>query len=157
MNVRDIMQSPAPHVGPDAKVAEMAREILRSGLPGLAVVDDSGRPIGVVSQRDLVAKHARVHLPIYIGFLGYVLPIETRRTDEEMQLVLGVTAADLMEKHFKEVSPDDDVDDAGTIMVDEKVDLLLVTENKRLVGVLTDTDIIRLLAIEESDANPPEA
>ncbi len=156
MNVREIMQSPAPQVHRDARVGDMASEILKSGLPGLPVVDETGRPIGVVNQRDLVAKHAKAHLPTYIGFLGYVMPFETHRMDEEVQRVLGVTAGDLMEERFKEVGPDTDVDDAATIMVDDKVDLLLVTENDRLVGVLSDADIIRLLVIEESDADQSE-
>jgi CBS domain-containing protein len=151
MKVSEIMRSPAPAVGPDAKVKEAARKMLEENVSGLAVVDDSNHIHGLVTDKDLVEKHMRVHFPVYLGILGGVLPWETRRTEEELRHVLGTTASDLMSEKPVRISPDADVDDAATVMVDHNADQLLVVNGERLVGMLTRNDIIRLLLTEESD------
>jgi CBS domain-containing protein len=105
----------------------------------------------VVTHTDLVEKHARVHAPLYLGLLGGILPLDTHRTEDELRHALGVTAADLMTSHAPSVSPDAEIDDAASLMVEKSADPLLVLENRRLLGVLSQADIIRLLLIEESD------
>jgi CBS domain-containing protein len=151
MKVRDIMTTDIPTIHADTKVTDVARIVLERGLPGLPVVDDAGRVLGVVTHTDLVAKHARVHMPRYIGLLGAVIALDRHRTDEELRHALGVTAADLMTAESASVSPDAEVDDAASLMVEESADPLLVLENGRLVGVLTQANVIRLLLIEETD------
>ena len=107
--------------------------------------------MGVVTQRDLIAKHATVHLPIYFSLLGFTIPLEQSRTEADVKRALAVCARDLMEAKYPSVHPDMEVDDAAQIMVDEDANPVPVLENGRLVGMLTDADIIRLLIIEESD------
>lgn len=150
MKVRDVMGAPIM-IAPDTKVDAVARQIVEASLPGLPVTDSSGSIIGVVTRTDLVTKHARVHVPRYLGILGGVIPLETHRTEEDLRHILGVTAHDLMSEDIHTVAPDAEIDDAATMMVDARTDQLLVVENDELVGILTDTDIIRLLILEESD------
>lgn len=152
MNVRDIMSTPARVVGPETRVAEIARLMLEQELSGLPIVDGGGRLLGLVTARDLVAKHARPHLPTYFAILGTFVPINTRSTNEEMRHILGVSARDLMEPDPPTVSPDTQVDDAASVMVSRGVDLLPVVEEGRLIGVMRQADIIRLLLHEEEDA-----
>lgn len=151
MRVREIMRTPPATISPDASVAEAARRALDEGVPGFAVVDATGRVLGVVGQRDLVAKHARVHFPTYFGLLGGIIPINTRRTDEELRRALSVTVRELMTDDPAEVSPDADVDDAASEMVEQDADPLLVMDDGRLVGTVGHTEIIRLLVVEETD------
>lgn len=151
MNVRDIMTVEVQTVSPETRVSDIARTVSETAAPVIPVVSTEGRVLGAVSQFDLVAKHARVHVPRYLGFLGAVIPIDTHRTGEELRHVLSVTAADLMSTDFPSVSPETEIDDAASLMVEEKVDALLVLENDRLAGVLTQMDIIRLLVLEEAD------
>lgn len=151
MKVRDIMTTDVPTIHADTRVAEVAKIVLDRGLPGLPVVDDEGHVLGVVTHADLVAKHARVHIPRYLGLLGVILPLDTRHTEEDLRHVLGVTAADLMTSKPPTVGPDTDIDDAASIMVEESIDPLVVLEGRRLVGVVTQADVIRLLLVEESD------
>jgi CBS domain-containing protein len=153
MKVRDIMNAGAPTVEPDASVAEVTSTMLDLNLPGLPVVDRSGRVLGIVTETDLVHKHARLHLPRYIGILGGVVPLDMHRTDEDMRRIVGVKAQEIMTTEVIQIAPDDDVDDAATLMVERGANPLIVIENGRVVGVLSRTDILRLLVIEERDVD----
>lgn len=153
MKVRDIMESPAPTITPDTPVARVASAILGCAAPGLPVVDGTGVVVGLVTQRDLVAKHARLHLPWYFGFLGGAIPFERDRTEEDLRRILAVTARDLMEEHFVSVPPDMDVDDAAALMVDRDADPLLVVDGDGLAGLVSHANIIRLLLAEETGSD----
>ncbi|OIN90545.1 MAG: hypothetical protein AUJ20_14250 [Comamonadaceae bacterium CG1_02_60_18] len=53
-NVQDIMWTPVPSVAPESDIRRVARVLLDSGLPGLPVVDDSGRVTGFISRSDIL-------------------------------------------------------------------------------------------------------
>ncbi|GAC1443006.1 MAG: hypothetical protein NVSMB52_00850 [Chloroflexota bacterium] len=150
MKVRDIMMPPSG-VTTDTRVTDAARRVLSEGLSGLPVLGESGEVLGLVTQRDLVAKHARIHAPTYIGILGGIIPLNTHRTDEDLRRVFSVTVGDLMTTDPVMIGPDMEVDDAAGEMVDEDADPLLVVEDGRLVGTVSHSDIIRLLILEESN------
>lgn len=151
MIVRDTMTSPVTTIRADTKVAEIARLMLEHHLSGLPVVDENGHLLGLVTERDVVAKHARVHLPTYFAILGTWLPLETRRTDEDMRHVLAVTARDLMESHPVTVTSATGIDDVASLMVDKGANPIPVVDDGRLVGVVGHADIIRILLHEEID------
>ncbi len=151
MNVRELMNSSAGTITRLTTVGEIARLLLKNGVSGAPVTNDQGRLIGIVTESDLVVKHAHVHGPTYLGILGGVIPFETRRQDEEMRRALGVTARDIMTTKVFSIDPDSDVDDAATIMVDEDVRIVVVVENGRVVGTVSETDIVRLLVVEEGE------
>lgn len=153
MKASEIMATNGVTIGPDATVSEVVRRLLESRLEGLAVVDHGDKLLGVVTETDVVAKHAKPHVPVYLGILGYVLPIETHSNDEEVRHVLAVTAGDLMSDDVPAVSPDADVDDVATLMVEEGINPVPVVTGDRLVGLIAHTDIMRLLLREEEDDN----
>src|SRR5206468_11670934 len=127
VNVREIMLSDVRTVTPQASVDEVARLMLEGGLASVPVVEN-GRLLGVVTETDLVTKHARVHMPTYLGILGTVIPFERRGTDEEIRRVLAVTAGELMEREAPTIGPDATVEDVATYMVDEGVNPVAVVD-----------------------------
>ena len=52
--VADFMVTPVPSVEPATDIRRVARVLLDTGLPGLAVVDDAGRVTGFVSRTDIL-------------------------------------------------------------------------------------------------------
>lgn len=152
MIVKDIMTADLVTIHPATRVAEIAALMLRRHLSGLPVVDDDGTLVGLVTERDLVAKHARVHLPLYLGILGTVLPLDTRRTKEDLRHALAVTAADLMTEDPQIIEADASIDDAATLMVERAANPLPVVEGGRLIGIVSQADIVRVLLQEEGDA-----
>jgi CBS domain-containing protein len=79
-------------------------------------------------------------------------PVGARHTDEDLRRALAVSAQDLMTRDVVVVGPDTPVDDAATMMVEHHVNPLPVVERGRLVGIVSRTDIVRLLLVEETDA-----
>lgn len=53
-NVSELMRTPVPCVAPDTDIRHVARVLLDSGLPGLAVIDEQGLVIGFVSRSDIL-------------------------------------------------------------------------------------------------------
>ncbi|GAC1325269.1 MAG: hypothetical protein NVS2B16_27050 [Chloroflexota bacterium] len=151
MKVRELMNSPAVTVAPSTRVASVARVMVEQNLTGLPVVNDDGELVGIVTQKDVVTKHANVHAPIYLGFLGYSWSVGAREQDDEIRRVLAVSAGDLMSSHVVSVGPEDDVDEAATLMVEKGVNPLPVVDGDRVVGVISQSDILRLVLAEEED------
>src|SRR5437588_10979082 len=117
MKVREIMSAPVVTVHQDAPVAEVARLMLEEGVSGLPVVGPDGQMLGLVTENDLVEKHAQVHLPTYFSILGTFIPVGQKHTDDEVRHVLAVTAKDLMSQNPPTVGPDVTVDEAASVMV----------------------------------------
>ena len=61
------------------------------------------------------------------------------------------TLVQVMRKELKNVRHDVSVKDAAKRMRDEKVSSLLVEKNNELVGIITDTDVVRRAVAEGSD------
>ncbi len=58
--VSSIATGEPPTAKPDMDVGEALRLMRRRGLGGLPVVDEDGRPIGIISERDIVTKLPRL-------------------------------------------------------------------------------------------------
>ena len=56
--VRDVMTKPAKTIKGSSSLAEAARQMTDAGVHRLVIVDDAQRPIGVISESDLVREIA---------------------------------------------------------------------------------------------------
>ena len=153
MNVRDLMSAPTITVTPDTRVAEVARLMVMNHLSGLPVTRSDGSLAGLITDADVVTKHAAIHGPGIVGILGFTLELPSRDQNEEIRRILAVTAGELMEERVISIEPERTVEDAATLMVDRHVDPLPVAENGQLVGVISRADILRLVMTEEQDAD----
>lgn len=120
MLVADIMQSPVVTVRPDAPLAEAARLLAQRGIRHLPVVDEAGTLVGILSDRDL--KRA----------VAGATALETLRVGTVMTRAVITTVGRLP------------VEEAARLMVMEKISALPVVEGGRLVGIVTETDILDL-------------
>jgi CBS domain-containing protein len=157
MNVSEVMTADMPLVSPTDPVARVATLMLDSHLSALPVSDATNTLQGMVYAGGLVARHARVHAPLYFGLLGTAVFWPRPHEDEEVRHALAVTASDLMDTDFQTVGPNDSVEDAATILVDDDVPAVPVVENGKVVGMVTERDMLRLLLVEDSDASTAEA
>ncbi len=117
--VRDIMSSPVIHVSPDAPLYEVHDMINRYGISGIPVVED-GRMKGLISR-------STVEKAIFHGLAR--LPVR-----------------EYMSTDFREVSPDAGVSEVQDVMVGLNQRFVPVSERGRLVGVVTRTDLLRMLS-----------
>lgn len=147
MLVADVMTRDVVTVTPETGVQEIARLLWTRGISGVPVVDASGALVGIVSELDLLVRNANLHIPQYLRVLDVMIPLGNRHEfDEEMRRALGATAADVMTANVVSVSPETDLADAATLMIDKDVNRLPVVADGRIVGIISRADFVRLLA-----------
>jgi CBS-domain-containing membrane protein len=152
MLVRDIMTQDVITVRRDTRVATVARLFREHAISGLPVVDEQGSIVGVITEKDLIARHARPHFPHYVSLLDSVIYLESpKRYEESMRHILATTAGELMTAPVRTVGPDTDVQDLATLMVEEGVNPVPVLDKEgRMVGIVSRTDVLNL--IEQAEA-----
>jgi CBS domain-containing protein len=153
--VRDVMSSPAITVALDTKIQEIARLMRENQISGVPVVSQNGKLVGIVTELDLLARHAPVKTPQYLAVLSGLIPVnleDYRRYKEQLRHILAVNAEQLMSDKVVTVSPNTEIDRAIEIMLDPTLFLLPVMDDGKLVGVVTRTDLVRL--IEELEMLP---
>lgn len=152
MKARDIMTTDVVTFAPDTSIPEIAHVFRERGISGAPVLED-GEIIGIVTEIDLIARHARPHSPYYLPLLDARIPLGGQREYREIiRRVLGLTARDIMTVGVKSVTPDTDLEDVATLMVEKRANPVPVLEDGRLVGIIGHTDLIRHL--EEASPTP---
>ena len=155
MKTQDIMTRDVVTVKPSAPVSEIARLMVQNNISGIPVVDDAGRLLGVVTERDLIARHARVHFPTYIPLLESIVYVGNRHHfEEELRRALATSAGEIMSSAVATVVPDTDILDVATVMFEKGVNPIPVVEQGRVVGIISWTDLIKLMVREEETEEP---
>lgn len=129
MHVADLMFTDLKVIAPGATVAE-AVEILAEGhVTGLPVVDTLNRLIGVISTSDVLEAAA-----------------ECGDAEERDRLFEKTAVRELMTPRPATVGIDTDVKEAAQQMLYLDVHRLFVEDEGKLVGVISQTDIVRGVA-----------
>jgi CBS domain-containing protein len=105
----------------DKNAKDVALLFAEKGISSLVVVKD-GKPIGLVTERDLARK------------------IST--TDRKSA---DVPLSEIMSANFRWVEPMTLIEDAVQKMLNKNVRRLLVLDNDNLVGIITETDLAKYL------------
>jgi len=129
MKVIDLMHRDVRTLNPDATVADAIVALADAHVTGLPIVDQHGQLLGVLSTSD-------------------VLEAEAEAGDSEARTtVLEETrVSDLMTPRPIVVTPGTSVQEAARQMLYADVKRLFVSEDGRLVGVLSQTDIVGAVA-----------
>jgi len=133
MLVKDVMTSPAITVSAEAWVKDGLRLLDEHHVTALPVVDDRGRLVGIVSEADLLQDVVH-HDP-----RTQILPRED--TDAPPRRI-----ADVMSMLSMTVGVDSDLSDAVELMTSTAVKSLPVVDHEHVVGVVSRSDIVHLLA-----------
>jgi len=118
------------------EIVGMLAEYRISALP---VVDDSGRLVGVVSEADLLHKEA-------FGLQDDHHLVESRRMRREHAKAGALLARDLMTSPAVTIGTEAPIAEAARVMHDKGVKRLpVVDEDGRVVGIVTRSDLLRVL------------
>lgn len=146
MKVKDIMTSNVISVPPEARVGEIARVFREHNISGLPVVTEDGDILGIITELDLVARHARPQMPTFLPLLGAYVPLNREKYRESLRRITGVVAEDIMTTPVTTIDPDASIEDLATMMVSNRANPLPVVDDKgRMIGIVSRTDILRIL------------
>ena len=132
MRVREVMNGAVLSVTASTPVTEVRRLMERGRIRHVLVMDGT-RLEGIVTDRDI-----RLNLPS---------PATTLSVWEMNGLLAKLTAGEIMTISVVTISPDRAVEEAAQLMVDHKFGALPVTEDGRVIGIVTETDLLRALIL----------
>jgi CBS domain-containing protein len=136
--VKDVMTSRVVAVKQDASFKDIATMLRQYRVSAFPVVDGDGIVIGVVSEADMLPKEALMAAQgKQPGRISGALH------HNEYAKAGGVTAADIMTRPPVTITPDGPVTSAARLMYSRRVKRLpVVTENGRLVGIISRADVL---------------
>jgi len=132
MLVRDVMTHDVVTLERNEKLL-VADDVMRLGrIRHLPIVDDQGQLVGIVSQRDLFHNGL-------LRALGYGMHAQRQTLDM-------VVVKEAMHGDVITTTPDTDITEAARVMLERKIGCLVVVEDQRIVGILTESDFVKLVA-----------
>jgi CBS domain-containing protein len=138
--VREVMSSPVVTVNPFHSIYRVGKLIEKHNI-GRVVVLDGGRPVGIITKTDLTFRLAG-YSPRKIKFED-----ESRRTIKTLRVPV---ASDIMTPNPLTIGDSEDVAKAAEIMISHKISgLPVVNDSGSLVGIITKTDIVRVVALRD--------
>ena len=147
--VADIMERDAPSIAEDATVEAVVARFKELDVPALPVVNEGGRCVGVVTEKDLVIadEDGDLHIPHYIELFGGLLffPPELRHFERRLKKAAATRVHDLMSEPPVVVEPSTPIHDAAHAIVERGHSRLPVVEHGRYVGLITRADVLAAL------------
>ncbi len=119
--VRDIMEKNVITIEQDKSALDAARLISEKDISFLVIVKD-GIPTGVVSERDFVRK----------------VVVNDKQASK-------IALSEIMSFKFRWVEPSTTIEEAIQKMLNNNIRRLIILENNKLVGVITQTDLASFL------------
>jgi CBS domain-containing protein len=132
LQVRDVMSRDVHTVKRNDQLAIADALMKQERVRHLLVLDEDGEVCAVVSQRDL--------------FRGALLRALGYGSRAEELMLRHVAVKEAMSAEIQTTAPDTLVADAARLMIERKIGCLPVIESGRLVGIVTETDFVRLVA-----------
>jgi len=144
-SVGDLMNPDVVCLAPDTTVREAEALFGERNISGAPVVDPAGRPVGVVSQHDLVRHQAE---RVTAGGTGrFYSDVEEYRDLASAPVDVSRTPVSrLMSRELLTVERDAPAADAARRMRERGVHRLLVVHESALVGIVSSLDLLAVVA-----------
>jgi CBS domain-containing protein len=147
--VAEIMDREPATVSPDDDVKSVIETLQTQDLPGIPVVDETRKVVGIITDSDLVIsdEESDFHLPHYVNIMGGIVFLEsTKHFEERAQKAFAATASEMMTADPLTVGPDEPAEHAARLISESKHNRLPVVDGEgRLVGVVTRVDVLAAL------------
>ncbi len=131
MYVQQIMSRPVDTVTAEHKLSQAAQLMREKGRRFLPVTDGEQRLIGLLSHRELERAEPSAITTLSVGEVNY--------------LMAKVVVADVMHGEVISCGPRTLVEEAGQLMRERGIGCLPIVEDDRLMGIVTDDDILDFL------------
>ncbi|MBF0119541.1 MAG: DUF190 domain-containing protein [Desulfobacterales bacterium] len=148
LKVKDIMTFQPKVVQTDTPVSEVVNILLSSTFTGVPVVDKNNKPLGVISQGDLIY---RAGMPVRLGILAEA---GTENLNEVLSKLSAKNAKDIMSKPPVSIHEDKQLTEAVNIMLTKGLKRLpVINDQGKLTGILSRMDIFHTISSETPDWN----
>jgi acetoin utilization protein AcuB len=138
MKVRELMTEGVTTIDDGMTCHDAVERMMRRGVRHLAVVDKRGGLCGMVTDRDL--RH-RLFEPEILKQVGTVSVEE---------LLKATPVGHVMSSPAVTIDASEPLETATRRMLDRKIGSLPVLDHGRLIGILTETDVLRRIVGEDA-------
>ncbi|MFX1487309.1 MAG: CBS domain-containing protein [Promethearchaeota archaeon] len=125
MDASEIMTSPVIVMKPANTLAHARNLMLKHDIARLPIIDENETPIGIITQKDIIRAIEQSE------------PIWRRRPINQ------VLVQQIMTRNPITINQRMDIVDIAKIMVRHNISGVLVTDDSRLIGMITKTDIVK--------------
>lgn len=149
--VAEVMTPSPITVKPETPLKEAIALLVEHKISGMPVVSEKGELVGVLSESDLMWQETGVEPPPYIMILDSIIYLQNpSRYEKEIHKALGQTVADVMSEKPITINSTETVKQAAQLLHQKQIRRLpVVNEEKEVIGIITQGDIIRAMAEEE--------
>lgn len=157
MRADQIMSRDVIAVTAETSIGEAVGLMLSHHISGLPVVDAQGKLIGIVSEGDFL-RRSELGTQTKRGFLSSLIA-GPGKAAEEFTRQSGRRISDVMTPEPVTVTEEASLEDAVCLMEKHHIKRLPVVRNDRLVGLLTRSDLLRVLAgvVYPSESSPQDS
>jgi CBS domain-containing protein len=154
MRATDVMTTGVITVGENATVPEAAKLMATHGISAVPVVDKNDRVIGMVSEGDLLHR-AETGTERRRSWWLEMMSSTNRLASEYITSHSG-KVKDVMTRDVMSVTEDTPVADIAVLLETNRIKRVPVLRDGRLVGIVSKANLVRALAMTNSEA-PNEA
>jgi len=157
--IGEVMRTDVPVVGQSATLAEVLDAVVATRLNRVIVVDEERRPVGIVTDAELLRRLSPEDHPSVVRILMARLPFIHLSPEEQHRLehAMGRTAEELMEDQIPTVPTTTPLGEAIGVMLRGRRKILPVVDDQgRLLGAADRADLLRTLVGLQDDKTYPK-
>ena len=155
---RDIMSSDPISVSPSDSIRDTARRFLEHDISGAPVLNEQGAIEGIITKKDIVDTIKEMKLPRMINLFDAIIYLEnTEEYNHELSKISAVNVREAMTRKVITVDADTSIDKVASLLSENHVHMLpVVQKDKKLLGVVSTTDIMKAIAYENGNKGDSE-
>ena len=147
MRVEDVMTRDVATARPETGLKDLVEQLAGRKISGVPVVDDDDVVLGVISEADILAKA----LPEPDRPGGVLARVLGRSAPEDRQKLEATVVRQAMTSPAITIDAQSMLPVAAERMIEHRINRLPVVRQQRLVGIITQADIVRAFARSDDD------
>lgn len=156
----EIMTPNVVTISPTASVTDAVRLICEHGISGLPVVDRDGKLVGIITKTDLITLEYETQFErLYEVDLKSILgssefnnaSIQNFSSEADSRDITLVET--IMKRSVITASPETPLPVIAKLMYENNIHRIVITENDRVVGIITSMDLLKLIVQKSAWSN----
>ena len=141
--ISDIMNKNLVVINKETGLDEIIQIMKTNRIGKLPVVDASGEVLGVVTRDDILVREEKLPMQPMIAFWEVLISLPTSKEfQDKIKKMSSYKAGDLFSNNYYIATSNDNLEDVITEMLDNRYEYTLIIEDKKLIGIVTKSDLI---------------
>ena len=146
--IKDFMTKKVIAAKKEDSIKSVFKLMDKNEILGIPVIDNENKPIGMVTESDLINHFTTIKTPKGVNLLGSIVFLDDiSKFNENLKDHCAESVGDIMTDVAVTINEDTELIDVIDLMAEYKLNRLPVVDKKnKLTGIITRTDIVHQLA-----------